>query len=273
MEELTMKISFTTLSCPDWSFEKILSEAVRLGYDGIEIRGVEGEMYLPKAKPFLSENIDKTLNRLKEVNLEICCLDTSCIFHLSEKFNSSIEEGKATIDLAQRMKVPYIRVFGDAIPDSSKRIETIKQVAEGLDQLGKYAESKGVHVLIETHGDFSSSENLIEVLRLTNSSAIGVIWDINHPYKSFNEPITVTYDRLKKYIVHTHLKDSIGPGKHAQLCLVGDGDLPIAECINILKRNGYTGYLSLEWEKKWHPELPDPEIAIPAYTEYIKRYV
>lgn len=268
-----MKISFTTLSCPDWSWDKILSEATRLGYDGIEIRGIEGEMYLPKARPFLPENLDETLKQIKNADLEICCLDTSCSFHIPEKFNDYLEEGKATIDLAQRMGVPYIRVFGNAIPDPLKRLDTIAQVADGLEQLGKYAEGKGVYVLIETHGDFSSSEELLEVLKLTTSPAIGVLWDVNHPYKAFGEPINLTYDRLKKYIMHTHFKDTIGQGKQAKHCLIGEGDLPIGDFINILKENGYTGYLSLEWEKKWHPELPEPEVAIPGYIEYIKKYI
>lgn len=48
-----MKIAFTTLSCPNWSWEHILNETTRLKYDGIEIRGIEGEMFLPKARPFL----------------------------------------------------------------------------------------------------------------------------------------------------------------------------------------------------------------------------
>lgn len=264
-----MKISFTTLSCPDWNWDKIVSEAARLGYNGIEIRGVEGEMYIPKARPFIPGNIEETMKQLRKNNLEICCLDTSCMFHDSGKLQASFEEGKATIDLAQRMKVPYIRVFGNDIPEPSKKFETIKQVADALNKLGEYAEGKGVHVLIETHGDFSASKNLIEVLKLSTSPNIGVLWDVNHPYKAFGEPIAETYKRLCKYIEHIHLKDSIGSGKHAELCLIGEGDLPIETAIMQLRENGYDGYLSLEWEKKWHPTLPEPEIAIPAYIKYI----
>jgi sugar phosphate isomerase/epimerase len=266
-----MKISFTTLSCPDWSWDKILDEAVRLGYDGIEVRGVEGEMFLPKAKPFLSENIDNTIAVLKQKGLEICCLDTSCSFHDPQKFDAAITEGKATIDLAQKLGVPYIRVFGNNIPDPSKKDETIERVAKGLETLARYADEKGVCVLIETHGDFSASDDLLEVLNRVYSPAIGVLWDINHPYKAFGEPIELTYERLGKYIKHTHIKDSKGMGKEAKLCLVGEGDLPIKQCIDLLKEHGYDGWLSLEWEKKWHPELEEPEVAIPAYIEYIKK--
>ncbi|AEE96862.1 sugar phosphate isomerase/epimerase family protein [Mahella australiensis] len=266
-----MKISFTTLSCPDWSWDKILKEAVRLGYDGIEVRGVEGEMFLPKAKPFLPENIDNTISVLKQKGLAICCLDTSSSFHDPERFDAAILEAEKTIDLAQSLGVPYIRVFGNNIPNPAKKEETIKRVAKGLETVGTYADRKGICVLIETHGDFSSSNNLLQVLNRVDNPAIGVLWDINHPYKVFGEPIEVTFERLGKYIKHTHIKDSKGKGKEATLCLIGEGDVPIAECIDILKRHGYSGWLSLEWEKKWHPELEEPELVIPAYIRYIKK--
>jgi len=268
-----MKISFTTLSCPDWTWEKILEEAVRLGYDGIEIRGIEGEMFLPKARPFLPENVDKTKGDLKRKGLEIICLDTSCNLHDESKVEQVMEEGKATIDLAQKLGVPYIRVFGNNIPDPARKQQTIHWVAKCLDELGEYAEGKNVCVLIETHGDFSASDELSAVLSGTHSPAIGVLWDVNHPYKAFGEPLTLTYERLGKYIRHTHYKDSRGTGPHAALCLVGEGDLPIRESLDILKKHNYDGYLSLEWEKKWHPELEGPEIAIPSFITYIKTLI
>lgn len=265
-----MKLSFTTLSCPDWSWDHIVEQAALMGFHGLEIRGVEGEMFLPRARPFVRDQIPHTMQQLKRNNLEICCFDTSCRFHEAASFDQAIEEGMATIDLAQSMHVPYIRVFGDAIPDAEHKEAIITQVARGLDLLASYAEGKGVTVLIETHGDFSASDALLAALHQTKSQALGVLWDVNHPYKAFQEPMEVTYERLKPYIKHIHLKDSVGTGKEAQLCLVGEGDLPIKECIAMLKQAGYDGWLSLEWEKKWHPKLEEPEIALPVYMNYMR---
>lgn len=268
-----MKISFTTLSCPEWSWGKIIDEASRLGYDGIEIRGIQGEMYLPKAKPFMKENLDVTLRDLREKDLEICCLDTSCVFHDEDVFDDALEEGMTTIDLAKAMEVPYIRIFGDAIPDIDKKDETIKQVAKGLEQLGRYAEDKDVLVLMETHGDFSNSDYLLEVLNRTTSPAIGVIWDIANPFGGNDESIYYTYGKLGKYIKHTHIKDIKGFGENVEICMVGNGDIPIGDVISLLKDNGYNGWLSFEWEKKWHPDIEEPDIALPHFIEYIKKFL
>lgn len=47
--------------------------------------------------------------------------------------------------------------------------------------------------------------------------------------------------------------------------LFGDGDFPGKECLTLLDSRGYTGWYSLEWEKAWHPELADPEVALPQF--------
>ena len=56
-----MKISFSTLACPDFSWTDIYSMAKDLGFGGIELRGLGNEIYSYKAKPFTDENIDKKL--------------------------------------------------------------------------------------------------------------------------------------------------------------------------------------------------------------------
>ena len=47
-----MKISFSTLACPDWSMPQIIQLAANAGYDGIELRFVEGEDSLWKLAAF-----------------------------------------------------------------------------------------------------------------------------------------------------------------------------------------------------------------------------
>ena len=47
-----MKLSFSTLGCPEWSFSDIVSAAKDMGYDGIEIRGVKNVMDVPRIPEF-----------------------------------------------------------------------------------------------------------------------------------------------------------------------------------------------------------------------------
>ena len=56
----------------------------------------------------------------------------------------------------------------------------------------------------------------------------------------------------------------------SRLCLVGEGDLPLKEFLEVLKEGCYPGIYCLEWEKRWHPEIEDPEEAFPKYVERMK---
>ena len=268
-----MKISFTTLSCPDWSWDKILDEAARLGYDGIEVRGADGEMFLPKARPFLPENIKETIEKLKAMGLEITDLGSSCEFQDPEKYNQYVDEGKAYIDLAQTLGVPYVRIFGNKIPDPAKKEETLERIASGVKELCSYCEGKNVTILLETHGDFPDLSNMMPVLEKVNSPYLGVLWDMDHTYRWYGEDIMEFFSKTSKYIKHVHVKDSKKIGDKFELCKVGEGDVPIGKFIGLLKESGYNGYLSLEWEKKWVPSLAEPEFVIPAYIEFIKNYL
>src|SRR5690606_8067067 len=51
----------------------------------------------------------------------------------------------------------------------------------------------------------------------------------------------------------------------AHYVLFGSGEFPAFECAGLLKQGSYQGWLSLEWEKMWHPDIEDPEIALPQF--------
>lgn len=264
-----MKLSFTTLSCPKWTWQQILDQAKSSGYDGIEIRGVMDIMDTTKISELSHENLDDTLKELRKLNLEIPCLDTSCFFDDAKKVQASLKEGQETIDLAQKMGAGYIRIFGDSIKEDDYAA-TAQRIADALSILGEYGEDKSVMPLLETHGDFSGSKPVLDVISRATNKNIGVLWDINHPYRHSNETMMYTAQKLAPYIKHVHIKDSIGEGKDAQLKLVGEGTIPIGETLMALKAIGYTGYLSFEWEKRWHEEIEEPEIALPQYIKAMK---
>ena len=57
-----------------------------------------------------------------------------------------------------------------------------------------------------------------------------------------------------------------------QYALMGKGNTPIFEAIDILVKNGYKGYFSFEWEKLWHPEIEEPEVALADYPKVMKQH-
>lgn len=267
-----MKLAFSTLGCSTWSWEQMIDEAARLGYEGVELRGVGGELRLSRCEAFQPDRLDASAAYAAERGISIVCIGTSCVFHDDDRFEASLDEGRESIDQAVRIGAPFIRVFGDKIVDADAAEKTAAQVARGLQLLGEYAEGKGVTVLLETHGDFSSSDRLQEVLRQTTSPAIGLIWDILHTIHNGKQTPSETWHSLGRYIRHAHIKDAKTEEGSKRLTLVGEGDLPLQEWLDILRENGYDGWLSFEWEKRWHPHIEEPEVAFPAFISYIRQY-
>lgn len=55
-----MKISFSTVGCPNFTWDEILAAAKDFGYDGIELRGLGDELEIYRAEPFALENLQLT---------------------------------------------------------------------------------------------------------------------------------------------------------------------------------------------------------------------
>ncbi len=268
-------LSFSTLGCPDWNFQQITSFAVQHGYNGIEVRGIQRQMDLTKCPEFSTEDSRKaTVALMKEKGLQFVGLGSSANLHFAEgeQREKNMNEAKRFIDLAQQINCPYIRVFPNNFPKNQQKNQTIDLIIKGLLELGDYAKQKKVTVLMETHGDVVKIEDLETIMRLAEHPNVGLVWDISNMWTITKEPPVEAYKKLKKYIRHTHIKDAKLAGDKLQYTLLGQGDVPIFEAIDVLAKDGYKGYYSFEWEKMWHPEIAEPEIALADYPKTMKKH-
>ena len=175
-----MKLAFSTLGCPDWSWEQILKNAREMGFDGFEIRGLEGEMRPERMARFMPGQQQDTLRDLKNAGLAITDIGTSATFHDPAGYDAAVEEGRMAVDVCARMGIPYIRVFGDRVPDPAHEDETVKRVADGIRAVCDYAQGTGVGVLIEAHGEFNYAFRLQKLLDSVGRENFGILWDIGN---------------------------------------------------------------------------------------------
>jgi fatty-acyl-CoA synthase len=98
------------------------------------------------------------------------------------------------------------------------------------------------------------------------------LWDSHHPYR-VGESAEQVWELLNSRIAHVHVKDAnrLEGENNWQLVLVGSGEVEVKEQLQALLRHGYNGYVSIEWEKKWHPEIEEPEVALPQHIEWLKK--
>lgn len=264
-----MKLVLNTLGCPAWPYAKIVEQAAVLGYQGIEIRGILGEKRaecIPEFQP--GRQLD-TLRGLREKNLTIVGFGTSAMFHDPDKVEASVTECRAAIDVCRAMDIGFIRVFGDAIPDPARERETIDQIIAGYKRVVAYAQGSGVRILMEVHGDFNRVERLQAVLEGVDDPSLGILWDVEHSDKVYGDDYRAFYLPLKRYIHHVHIKDYLRDGKYT-LCEIGKGDIPLRGIVRMLLEDRYDGYFAIEWEKMWHPELPEPEVVFPEYVTFMR---
>jgi hypothetical protein len=165
-DDVRMKLSFSTLACPDWTLPEIISIASSSGYDGIELRFVENEDSLWKLPAFQGQELTNTKTALSDHGLTISCVDTSCRFHFPDAKERSfwIDEGERMSDLAASLGAPGIRVFGDKIQPGADRASTRSWIAESICNLAAQTAPKGVEVWLETHGDFASAPETAGIL-------------------------------------------------------------------------------------------------------------
>lgn len=268
------RLAYSTLGCPDWDLNQIVEFATKHGFKGIEVRGILRQMDLPKCKEFSKENIAASLRIMQDNGLQFINLGSSATMHFAEanERKKNLEDGKRYIDLAQELKCPYIRVFPNNFPKDQDKNQTMDLMANGLLELGNHAKGSNVTVLIESHGDLIYIEDLQKVMTTAEHEHVGMIWDMTNMWTKTKESNLLAYEKLKKFIRHTHIKNATLADDKITYTRLTQGDVPIFEAIDALEKGGYKGYYSFEWEKLWHPELEAPELAIADYADVMKKH-
>jgi sugar phosphate isomerase/epimerase len=271
MELIYLKLSYSTLACPEWNLDEILKKAKENNYQGVELRGHKRQHISTEFSPAERKNVKKMF---ADNNIEISCLTAYTRFNYQDKKirEENIEQLKKMIKLASEIGAPYVRTFGANKENQNELKDVISWIAEAFDQVDQTAEKHGVKVLLEIHDVLSKGKDVIEIFKQTDSKNCGVIWDVAHSIRA-GESIEDTIYYLKDYIYHVHLKDWLSiPGRDEDhYVLLGAGEVEIKKILKALAEIDYKNHLSLEWEKTWHPEIEESEVAIYQYAYKMRK--
>jgi sugar phosphate isomerase/epimerase len=268
-----MKMAFSTLACPDWTIIEIANIASACGYDAIELRFVEEEESIWKLPAFHGVGLRETRKALSDRGLQIACVDTSCRFHFPDAGERArwISEGERMAELAAELGAPGIRVFGDQIQPGADRNSTRSWIAESIHELDRKIAPTRVEVWLETHGDFASAAETNLILQQSKSERAGVIWDPANCWLQYGETPRQGAAALHS-IRHVHVKDLRQTDGKWTPVLNGEGTFPLQELRTSLESSGFDRYISFEWEKKWHPEIPDANVALPHFARWFREH-
>ena len=261
---MTNPLAFSTLGCPSWDIERILTAARESDYDAVELRGYQDSMDLPTAEPFAPARRSEVRLRFADAGIGICCVSSSGV-----AVKGNLDHVRAHAELAGDLGCPLVRVFGGALDPNLSHEDGLAIAARNLQSFGDAARDFGVKIVLETHDSFSTGRAVAELIAAADHPAIRSLWDLHHPFRE-GEAIDETFWLLAPTLGHIHVKDSsLGNG----YTLLGEGDVPLFPMLDLILAAGYGGAISLEWEKRWHPEIAEPEVAFPQYARQLRQYL
>ncbi len=267
-----LPLVYSTLGCPDCSLERAVQQAVADGYAGLEVRVLDGQI-IPSDMP--AQRRAEIRDLMQQNGLVIAGIGASTRFSSPDaaERRKNQDELRRYLELANDLEAPMVRTFGGAVAEGHTIEETIDWVAAGLAGVMESAEAQGVTVLLETHDAFCRGQEVAAVLAQVEHPRLQAVWDVHHPYR-MGESVADTWKFIGQRLAHVHIKDARRkPDGDWQLVLLGEGEVPNREIVELLLAKGYNGYLSAEWEKKWHPDIEEPEIALPQHARVLREWM
>lgn len=265
-----IRLCFSTLGCPAWSVARVVDEAGRLGYDGFELRFLENDDALWARPELTGTGLAETRARLADAGLAVPCVDTRSFFHSVDPAarRVALEEAERAAGVAAALGARGIRVFGDRVQEGADLASTRGWIVECLARLRDRLRGSGVEIWLETHGDFAAAVATRSLLEEAGCEGLGAVWDPANAFSEFGEDPETGGAALGPFLRHVHLKDARRPSDGRlpwPPTLPGLGSFPAARVLAWLRKTGYDGWVSFEWEKRWHPEIEDPEVALPHF--------
>jgi sugar phosphate isomerase/epimerase len=264
-----LRIAFSTLAFPNATLAEATSLGRSWGYAGVELRLIDGQLINPSMPATERVRVKQTIAAAR---LPIVIVDSSILL-TAENADSDL---RSFLELAHEWESPLIRVYGGPLPEEPRARRTQIEAAAGvLERAVPLAERLGVAVSIETHDAFSASSVVAELLGMVDSRWVGALWDTHHPHRMGERPAEV-YAHIGPRVLHVQVKDarrSAADKGGWKLVPLGKGELPVREIIGLLVAGGYGGWISVEWEKYWHPDIEEPEIALPQDLKVLEEWV
>ncbi|MDZ5077222.1 sugar phosphate isomerase/epimerase family protein [Nesterenkonia sp. HG001] len=258
---MSWKLSVSTLGMPGRPVVESVRTALDHGCDGVELRVHPDE----EVTLGMGDGAARDAARhVTDAGLEISCLAgyVRVCGGTEEDDDAVIEELRALIRLAEVMGAPSVRVFpGGTHAGRQAAHRRIEAVLEDLT-------STGVQLLVETHDSHPTAEDVLELLApFGEDPRVGVLWDILHPFINGEEPST-TASLLGGRVHYVQVKDA-SMAQDWKPAVTGEGDLPLEEIGGLLA--GGSGWISLEWERAWYPDIPEISVPLAATAQWFEK--
>lgn len=267
-----MKLGFSSLACPEWGLETIISRAATIGFTCVELHGLQGNPHLPSVAA-LTQDPSGVAARFRDANVELVCLGSGASFGSPEKHRLDEEKARATevIALAGQLGCPFVRFSsGPAAPREQKQTTMLRMI-DVLRDLAQAATDTGTTILLENDGGFPASRDTWFIIDSVGHPAVRCCWNTCRSRLAGERP-TITVPRLGRMIGLVHTVDAriTGEGALDRYELPGDGSAELDRAVELLHGIVYQGPLVFAWPKSRVASLAAPDDALPAAFAKLK---
>lgn len=239
-----------------------VKKAKEMGFNAIEFINIVGETLEEQKK-----NAAKINEAAKEADIEINAYTIgACLFNESEEeMAKEVEHLKGQLDVAKILGAKLMRhdvcyTLGKSGKSRSFDL-MLPDIAKNARLVTEYGESIGIKTCSENHGYIAQDSDRVERLfNAVNHDNYGLLVDIGNFVCADENPV-IAVSRVAPYAIHVHAKDMYLRKTPSEGCkgqtrgmnyfggaVVGEGDIPVKQCLSILKKAGYDGFVSIEYE-------------------------
>ncbi|MFF8903537.1 sugar phosphate isomerase/epimerase family protein [Streptomyces olivaceoviridis] len=241
-----MKLAFSTLGVPGLPVPEVLALATAHGYHGVELRAHPEEPVHPGLAPAQRA---ETAALFRDAGVEVLGLAGYARVAAPGDDAPVLAEIRDLLRLAHDLGAPFVRVFPGADPDRPHE-ESDVIAARRLGTAAEDAAALGVRILLETHDSHRTGADAIRILGPVGHRQVGALWDVMHTWLGGEQP-SDTYAALAPHLGYVQVKD-IASAEDTTPLPLGAGVLPLGECVDVLSRHHWDGWLCWEYEKRWY---------------------
>ncbi|WP_291764881.1 sugar phosphate isomerase/epimerase family protein [Caldivirga sp. UBA161] len=264
-----MKLAFTSLAYPELTLSEVLERVRRFGFDGLELRVAEDGQHLKPIYPVPRQELEL----IKSSGVKLSNLSGYASFAMPNDQERARNEEllRVLILIARELEAPGVRVYGGRVTDDVDK--AAERIITSLNRVVKFAEDNGVAIMMETHDDWVKASNLRKLLRGLDEG-VGILLDFANVVAA-GEDLDNVLELVKGRVKHVHVKNFKLVNGKIRYTIPDDpaGLVPIRKVVDYLRGIGFQGYLSVEWEKKWHPELEPGDEILPKYLSYLRSII
>jgi sugar phosphate isomerase/epimerase len=291
-----MKIAGHTMGTPELTVKEAAALFSKIGLDAIEVIFQDGYK-----SAFNWGTTDKELLEHKKLFKDLG-LEASCIVAYASDYNlpdaarreAAIKECRKCIEIAGILSAKYIRIYGGTFLEGDSDFDLKRKIlVDSMRILAGEAEKAGVGLILENHFNTMTTGPAVtyDIVKEIDRENVGILYDQANICFLSGEDYQKCIELQKDKIFYVHVKDLAFKREGAKFAagsvthvdeneravasrIVGEGILPWTDIVKKLHEAGYDGYLSLEYERRWHPkDLPLAEIGMKKSAEYLQEIV